>query len=687
MQKKKMNPALIVLLAIIAIAVAVGLGAIGAKFQNAVLTGFIEGAEINQNAEFSDDKKDNENKTEDSTEEKTQKPTKDSGEEKTTASGNNNQQELSDMTVIVYMIGSNLEREHGYVTRDMQEMIDADLGDNLNIVIQAGGCSDWQNSTLKDGNTHRILIKDAGYKELANLGKVNMTKEETLSDFIKFAVSKYPAKKYTLIMWNHGGGIPMSYGSDDMYPGQNMTDVELKAALTKANVHFETVVFNACLMGTLEVAMSVKDHADYMVAAESTILGGFTYERWLEYIAQNPNSSAKTHCKVLMTDYMNMIQRNKLVSCVSMIDLSKINNVYKAYDNYAASVYTNIMQNGYVNYCKMRSSCGEYKGSDSVDLITLANTYKTSKSTALVNAVKAAVVYSDSDYLYGHGLAAYSPHKDISLYTNGRKSLVSLGYSENILNYYDAYCSIALKYSGDANVNRYGGTWYDVAAVNANISSGQKTEPGKYKLKTAVKNGYNVVALSDDDWKVVDSVEIAVLLKSDNEYLMLGQDYHYDYDADNYIKITLPENWVHINGMPAAYVCVDKYENEETGKWSEYGTIFAKCNGKDVLMMVYYSDEYPKGIILGYANYDFETQTGESYIYRFKDTDVINLIHPIIATNGSITYKNIANVNIKASDLKLTYQSVNFEGYSTAAYIEVKDIYGNEYQTGMFEFN
>ncbi len=673
--KKKNYLPLIIILSIVAVLVAGVMVVASISIKNAIYESWDESYQV---VEDDDEEDETKKPPVPSTQAPTQKPTQTATEVPTQAP----EEDLDEMTVIVYMIGSNLERESGLITRDIQEMINADINDNINIVVQAGGCSDWKNSAFTDGSTHRMEIVDAGYTNLTNLGKKDMTNDKTLSDFIKYSVNKFPAKKYTLLLWNHGGGIPMGYGSDDMFPGSTMTDVELKKALDTANVHFDTIVFNACLMATLEVSMAVKDHADYMIAAESTIINGMTYEKWLESIATNPNMSSKYHANILMTNYMNMIRQNDLVSSISMIDLSKVNAVYNAYAEYSATVYSDIMNHGYENYYKKRGACGVYEGSDSVDLITLAKTYQTTKSSKLISAVKAAVVYSDSDYLYGNGLAVYSPYKYVTAYNQGRASLKSLGYSENILKCYDAYCSISLKYMGDSEVSQYAGSWYDVAAVEHQIGANVSKEPKEYELALTDKNGQKVLKLTDEDWAIVDEVMVNVILqKSSNSFLMLGRDYYDNVDEDGAIIAGLPEAWVHISGVPACYICVDEYVNDETGEWSQLGTIMATRNGKDILMLIYYSEEYPSGTIVGYMEYDFETQQGEKYVYKFNADDVIALIHPTITTDGNIQYTNVLNKTIKYSNIELTYEEISFEGYVTGISIELTDIYGNEYDT------
>ena len=151
----------------------------------------------------------------------------------------------ADMTIMVYIIGSDLETDDGLATNDINKFFAADLDDNINVVVQAGGAYKWNNPNMEAGSTHRFSLGDNELNDFVNMGKVNMASPETLSDFIKFAGANYPAEKFTLVLWNHGGDVPLQYGIDQMFPGETLTCDELKMALAEADVYFETVVFDA----------------------------------------------------------------------------------------------------------------------------------------------------------------------------------------------------------------------------------------------------------------------------------------------------------------------------------------------------------------------------------------------------------------------------------------------------------
>ena len=53
-----------------------------------------------------------------------------------------------EMTILVYLCGTDLESRSKMATSDLQEMLDADLGDDVNLIVYTGGCKQWQNSVI-----------------------------------------------------------------------------------------------------------------------------------------------------------------------------------------------------------------------------------------------------------------------------------------------------------------------------------------------------------------------------------------------------------------------------------------------------------------------------------------------------------------------------------------------------------
>lgn len=127
------------------------------------------------------------------------------------------------VTVMVYMIGSDLESEDGSATDDLLEMADAALSENIHLVLQTGGTETWWNDVCTDDESERFVIENGDMTLLQSLGSMNMTDADTLSDFIRFSAESYPADRYELILWDHGGGTMTGFGYDELYEDTSLT--------------------------------------------------------------------------------------------------------------------------------------------------------------------------------------------------------------------------------------------------------------------------------------------------------------------------------------------------------------------------------------------------------------------------------------------------------------------------------
>ena len=170
------------------------------------------------------------------------------------------------------MCGTDLESKYGMASSDMEEMRSAAFGDNVNVIIFTGGCSQWKVSgisnkvnqiyQIKNGQIGRI-VEDAGSKP--------MTDPNNLASFIQFCAKNFPANRNELILWDHGGGSVTGYGYDEKNKNSgSMSLAGVNQALKAGGVKFDFIGFDACLMATAETALMLNEHADYLIASEET---------------------------------------------------------------------------------------------------------------------------------------------------------------------------------------------------------------------------------------------------------------------------------------------------------------------------------------------------------------------------------------------------------------------------------
>lgn len=247
-------------------------------------------------------------------------------------------------TVLVYMVGSDLESQGAAATADLAEMMQVGSSKGFNIVVETGGANKPGWNTVK-----RQLVNAGSMTSLADLGAKNMGDSATLQDFIAWGMKTYPADKYTLVFWDHGGGAVGDNGTTvgiDEVHGDGLSLPEIRTALQNsagvAAKRFDLVGFDTCLMATLETAKIIANHADYMVASEETEPGsGWDYKSWLGALKSQPSMNTLDIGKTIVNSYFNSFAAADPQSrqiTLSAIQLNKVSALTTAVGKLAQKV-------------------------------------------------------------------------------------------------------------------------------------------------------------------------------------------------------------------------------------------------------------------------------------------------------------------------------------------------------------
>ena len=243
-------------------------------------------------------------------------------------------------TVMMYMCGTDLQSA---CVQDMYEMASVDLPEEVTVVVQAGGAYSWDDSDLTGEAVNRFTITYDTFNDMQVLPWQNMGQEQTLLDFISWAVDAYPSDRYILVLWDHGGGSGgVCYDETANY--DSLTIHEVNDALyhyqqQDPDFRLDIVGFDACLMATYEMAVHMAGYADYMVASEELEPGiGWNYEGWLGDLAADPEMDS--------ADIAVSIADNFMAACVednpndylsqSVINLSALPEFRDQLETYAA---------------------------------------------------------------------------------------------------------------------------------------------------------------------------------------------------------------------------------------------------------------------------------------------------------------------------------------------------------------
>ncbi|MGN0595280.1 MAG: clostripain-related cysteine peptidase, partial [Hominimerdicola sp.] len=161
-------------------------------------------------------------------------------------------------TIMIYMVGSDLESEHGSASLDLTEMMNATVDtENNNILVYTGGASEWKLDGISADENTILRLSDGGFEKISTEEALNMGDADTLSSFINYGLTNYESDKYGLILWDHGSGPVLGYGYDENFEDLlNLQEIQasLNNSVGKQNKKLEWIGFDACLMSSLEVA-------------------------------------------------------------------------------------------------------------------------------------------------------------------------------------------------------------------------------------------------------------------------------------------------------------------------------------------------------------------------------------------------------------------------------------------------
>jgi len=276
-----------------------------------------------------------------------------------------------DWTFMVYLDGDNdLE---GAGIDDFLEMSLVGSDANVHIVVQFDRI-DGYDTTYGDWQTCKRFYVTSGMtptdaNAVSDIGEANMGDPATLTGFIDWATTNYPASNYALVLWDHGGGwrdeeraallkaLRMAKGGeeledirkelgekrkpifkavcwDDTDGGDCLYMKEVKSALNSATTDMDLVGFDACLMGMIEIAHEIKDTgASVMVGSEEAEpWDGWPYDTILGDLNSNPLLTAAQLGTAIVDRYYQSYGNSETQSA---IDLSHMNTLTRAVSDFA----------------------------------------------------------------------------------------------------------------------------------------------------------------------------------------------------------------------------------------------------------------------------------------------------------------------------------------------------------------
>ena len=212
-----------------------------------------------------------------------------------------------------------------------------------------------------------------------------LAKSETVSYFLNYIKENYPSPHYGLVISSHGNGwLPMGYyddpsafegpiikkkmrriGGSGFFPFDEpdrpltktilqesyydggvklSTEVEIEDLANAIPMHMDYILFDACLMGGVEVAYALKDVTDYVGFSQAEVMAfGFNYFTMASHLLERDNPSPMDVCLDFLDQYLQK-PRSESFATVSLVKTASLDDLASAcegiFDTYRESIAT-----------------------------------------------------------------------------------------------------------------------------------------------------------------------------------------------------------------------------------------------------------------------------------------------------------------------------------------------------------
>ena len=616
-------------------------------------------------------------------------------------------------TIMIYLCGTDLESRSKMATSDLQEMIDATISGDVNVIVYSGGCRQWQNSAMSSSTNQIWQVKDDGVVCLEkDLGSYPMTDPDTLSFFIRWCAKNFPANRNSLIFWDHGGGSVSGYGYDEKYASSgSMSLGEIDKALTDGGLKFDFVGFDACLMATTENALMLSKHADYMIASEETEPGiGWYYTNWLTKYSADTSISTLEVGKNIIDDFVDTCARKcpGQSTTLSIVDLAEVEvTISESLTAFSTDTYNLIKNDEYAKVSHARSDAREFGSSskiDQVDLVHLAKNLGTEEGEALAEAILGSVKYNrtSSNMTNSYGLSIYFPLRKASLVDDAVETYEQIGLDEEYRRCIEAFAS--MEASGQALSGGYSSPMPSLLDILENYGSLSGYSTGKEIRISEAEEEYfanhsfdadvlqwedtangDAILVLEEQWELVQTLYANMFYDDGTGFIDLGLDNVYEFDTEGNLLAPAEATWLAINGQPVAYYHEATVDDGTT--YSITGRVPVLYNGERAELILEFTDENPYGSVVGVRRVyiEGETQTVAKTMDTVADGDVIDFVCDYYSYEGEYmdSYmfgeQLVVDGELEISDVYVDEEAANLTYLFT-------DIYHQQYWTSPVEF-
>jgi len=335
--------------------------------------------------------------------------------------------EKSEWTVMVYMGGDN--NLAPAAIDDIQELEQIGSTDKVNFTVLADVYYEQQKFTGgyeittiydKDDNPVVPMMQITKHPEegiqshlvdakavLKPIDGFNSANPPALTNFITWSAQRFPAKKYDLILWNHGSswtpGRETNAVISDSYEanGEAMNISEVKLAIQNSGIHFNLIEFDACNMASIEVMYELREVTDYFCASQKAEPGnGNDYSALASSLTSNPTSTAEQLGRYSVDSFINSyVTSGKYSVTRSLIKSSTLQPLAATISDLATSLTNPALTTNTELLGRLYEPIRFFQDVDLKNLLDVLSIYYPSLSVNINNAKNAlanVIIYSRS---------------------------------------------------------------------------------------------------------------------------------------------------------------------------------------------------------------------------------------------------------------------------------------------------
>ena len=577
--------------------------------------------------------------------------------------------------VYIYLCGTDLETEDGSATDNLAELMEVPFDGDLNVFVLTGGTQQWHTPGIPTDKLAYYYVSQEGLTLLEERELASMGEAETLQDFLDWGTEAYPAEKEGVIIWNHGSGPVLGAAFDELFEEDGLNPVEMRDAFAATGEQFEFIGFDACMMGSLEVASTLAPYANYMIASEEIEPGGgWDYAAWASFLNENPDATGAQLGEVVCDSYYRKCEADDSAEIATMacIEMESVEAVADAFDDVALQLEYGVGEERFFSTVTREVGRTEAYGgfspqegySNQIDLGHFLDNISgllPQESASVTSALDEAVVYqvSGSARKYASGLSIFYPQwvvqEEYDAYYDYGEEIFSGAYGE--------YIDTVLEMQAEA------GLIYEEEGSPVEV------------VEEADVDDYGMLHMTldpDSMWDYVDSVEFSLYQLEGDEITYLGSDNDVYIDWDTgYIEDNFYGYWPTINGHYVAFYIV-----EETDEYIIYSAPVVLNGSETNLRLVWtwddpYSEDNYSGefrVVGAWDGIDPVTGKASREIRKIRDGDVIAPIYSVydMDFNEETVY---GDEFVVEGRLRMEYEELAAGEYLYC--FDIMDIYGN----------